>query len=190
MTTLLTQVLLIAFMAYSTAQSCSFCPGNKKPGNPNLVIKINGLGPVTCNDLVIKYSTSNTNCDSIDDPALKFVCRCPGVKAGPCHGICDGGEIITNPTNSVVEGGDNCFILDQRIKGRLYETTCPIFNSDFQDYCGCLLPPTAAPTVKVIHNMGATDNKGMGKNMPPGRKLRVGGLDESFPPHAARGLTM
>ena len=195
MTILLTPVLLIAFMASSTAQSCSFCPGNKKPRNPDLILYQYFLGTVTCNDLVIRYSTSSTNCDSIDNPAFKFVCGCPGVKAGPCYGICDAGEIVTNPTNELFDGNyyTNCFVFDQRIKGSFYDTTCPDIDSGNQNLCGCLLPPTAAPAVKGIHTMGATggtDNQGMGKNMSSGRKLRVGGLEENFPPRAARGLTM
>jgi hypothetical protein len=191
MTTLLTQVLLIAFMAYSTAQRCSFCPGKKKPRNPNLVL-FQSEGPVTCKDLVIKYSTFNTNCDSIGDPAYKFVCGCPGVKAGPCNGMCDAGEIITNPTSEFFfdDYESTCFIFDQRIKGGLFDTTCPDINPDNQEYCGCKLPPTAAPAVKVIGNMGATGNQGMGNNMLGGRKLKVGRLEEIFPPRAARGLAM
>ena len=197
MTLLLTQVLLIAFVAYSTALSCSFCPGNKKPKNPNLVLFVDQGGPVTCNDLVIEYPTSSTNCDSILDPGYKFVCGCPGVKAGPCHGICDAGEIITNPTNYLDDDDGlfgnyytDCFIRDQLVKGRYYENTCPDFSPNFQAYCGCKLPPTAAPAVKGNHNMGGTGNQGMGNNMSAGRKLREGRVEENFPPRAARGLAM
>ena len=195
MAILLTQGLLIAFMAYSTAQRCSFCPGKKKPRSPNLFLYRGDVGPVTCNDLVIKYSTLNTNCDSIADPALKFVCGCSGVKAGPCYGMCDAGEIVTNPTSEYEDDYyySNCFIFDQLIKAELNGITCPIIGPDTQEYCGCRMPPTAAPAVKVIHNMGdsgGTDTKGMGKNMLSGRKLRVGGLENSLPPHAAHGLAM
>ena len=175
-----------------TAQSCSFCPGNKKPRNPDLFLFRSGRDQVTCNDLVIEYSTSNINdCGSIADPAFKFVCGCPGVKAGPCYGMCNAGEIVTNPTYGYDDEyyTSSCFIFDQRIKGGLYDSTCPDIDSGNQDYCGCKLPPTAAPTVKVIHNMVTTGNNGMGNNMSAGRKLRVGGLEDSFPPRAARGLT-
>ena len=191
MTLLLTQVLLITFIAYSTAQSCSFCPGNKKPKNPNLVL-FDAEGPVTCNDLVIEYSTFSTNCDLIEDPAFKFVCGCPGVKAGPCHGMCDAGEIVTNPTVAFNDMyyTSTCFIYDQRIKGGLFDTFCPDIDLEAQSFCGCQLPPTAAPAVKGNHNMGGTGNQGMGNNMSAGRKLREGRVEENFPPRAARGLAM
>ena len=187
MTTLLARLLLIAFVAIASARKCTLCPHGEKPRNGN-VVAVQGEGPLTCKDIAQEILDNPPEvCSTPFDNAFQFVCGCPGVKAGPCPGICETGSVLSEPEQATPLYGITCLVADQILRGSPGDLDCPDFsNSGIAAVCQC--------KVKVAHspnNMGGSGNQGAGMmGMSAGRKLRVGGLEEHFPPRAARGLVM
>jgi hypothetical protein len=209
MTTLVVPVLLIAFVAIATAQSCTFCPDNGVPLYGDLFLYKDETGPVTCEEIVQDFiNEPPEDCTSTSADSFKFACGCPGVESGPCSGICDIGSIVTLPELVVGFFGTTCFVFDQLIKGEPNATNCPdLGGSDIKSLCGCELAPTVSQADFTNSFVGGgkggegddrggggggADNKGMGMmmTMPSGRQLRLSGLEKRFPRRTARGLAM
>jgi hypothetical protein len=192
MTTLLARVLLtLAFVTIASAETCTLCPNGEKPRNGNTVVFEDETGLVTCKELakeIIANSDDDDTCDDNFDHAIQVVCGCPKVKAGSCPGICKTGFILAQPNKPVYDfDGATCAVVDQQFRG-IPGNTCGanLAKSGIDETCEC------KEKVKPGQNMGGgAGNAGTGMNgMAGGRKLRLGGLEEHFPPRAARGLAM
>ena len=190
MTTILVRVLLtLAFVAITSAKICTLCPKGGKPRNGNaLLFEGQDAGIlVTCNELA-KEIITNSDGEFCDDPfahAFQVVCGCPGVKAGPCPGICSAGFTLAEPSVLADDfDGLTCSVADQFLRGTPGDTCgTTLARNDKLLICVC------KEKVKPSQNMGG--GAGMGMNgMAGGRKLRFGGLEERFTPRVARGLAM
>ena len=74
MATLLIQVLFIAFLATSSAQTCTFCPTRQPLSNGNLVIHTENGTPFTCNDAVEEVTSMQPGmCVSQFEEAYTFL---------------------------------------------------------------------------------------------------------------------
>ena len=197
MTNLLARLLLITFVAIASGQTCTFCPGGEDPRNGNLFVYVLNDVPLTCQDIAQDVlDNPPLVCSSPYANAAQLFCGCLGIKPGPCPGICVKGSVLTNPNQVTNFFGTSCALVDQLFKGTPGDTICPglgIFN--FNEVCRCEVKATRNPSPNNMggNNMGGnggTGNQGTGMSMPAGRQLRVGGLEEDFPPRAARGLAM
>jgi hypothetical protein len=193
MTTLLARVLLtLAFVTIASAETCTLCPNGEKPRNGNAIVFEDGTDLVTCKEFakeIIANSDDDDTCDDNFDHAIQVVCGCPKVKAGSCPGICKTGFILAEPNLPTDEfEGLTCSVVDQLFRGKPGETICEtdLARNNIEVVCKC------KEKVKPGQNMGGgAGNAGTGMNgMAGGRKLRFGGLEEHFPPRAARGLAM
>ena len=141
MTTLLSLALLIAFVATVLAQNCSLCPDNKLPLNGDLVLLDNFGVTFTCNDAVEEMKNASVEeCKNFYDAGNAFRCGCPGVEAGPCHGLCLDGSNVPSPERETDSNGTTCAVLDQRIKAIRNESLCAQeahFNANARSICGC-----------------------------------------------------
>ena len=196
MTDLLARLLLITFMAIASAQTCTLCPGGENPRNGDLFVYLLNNVALTCNDIA-KDVLENPPlvCSSPYANAAQLFCGCLGVKPGPCPGICVEGSVLANPNQPTDLFGISCLFVDQLLKGSPGDTICPgigIFN--FKEVCICKAKPTRNPSPNNMGGgmggNGGAGNQGTGMSMPAGRQLRTGGLEEDFPPRAARGLAM
>ena len=177
-------------MAIASAQTCTLCPNEKKPRNGNTIIFHDGTELETCKELA-KDIIEDLDGDACGvDPfarAIQVVCGCPGVKAGPCPGICGAGFTLAEPSALAINyGGLTCSVVDQFFRGIPGETICgsePANRMLEEAFCVC------KEKVKPGQNMGGGAGTGM-NGMAGGRKLRLGDLEERFPPRAARGLAM
>ena len=196
MTTLLARVLLtLTFVDIASAQTCTLCPNGEKPRNGHTVVIQAVTNPVTCKELaqeIIDNSNDEFCVDSLVH-AFQSVCGCPGIKAGSCPGICNSGQFLAEPDLGTPSDGLTCSVVDQFLRGTPGDTICPGVGGDPKVFCTC--------KVKVTHgqNMGGggvggnegAGNQGTGMmGMTDGRQRRLGGLEEHFPPRAARGLAM
>ena len=194
MTTLLARVLLtlvVVAIAPAVPETCTLCPNEKKPRNGNAVVFPDETGLVTCNEFAKEIITNSDGefCDDSFAHAYQVVCGCPGVKAGPCPGICETGNILATPNVPTPYWGFTCSVIDQIIRGTPGDTSCPGIGVDPTDYCTCKVK------VKPGQNMGSgvegNGGAGTGMNgMAGGRQRRLGGVEERFPPRSARGLAM
>ena len=180
MTTLLALLLLIAFVANASAQRCTLCPKGEKPRKGDLVVAKDERGLVTCKDVARDIAKNPPEiCASPFNNAFQVVCGCPGVKPGPCLGICESGSVLTKPNQITMLSGLTCLVVDQIFRESIGGNCDPgIGYSSIEKDCPCMDKMTPSP-----NNMG-----GMGK--PGGRQLRLGGLEENVPPRAARGIAM
>jgi hypothetical protein len=180
MTTLLARFLLIAFVANASSQRCTLCPNGEKPRNGDLVVVKDQRGLVTCNDEAREIAKSPPEfCASPFNNALQVVCGCPGVKPGPCPGICETGSVLTKPNKVTMLSGFTCLVVDQIFREPI-GANCDsgIGYNGIEADCPCKVKMAHSPI-----NMG-----GMG--MSGGRQLRSGDFEENFPPRAARGSVM
>ena len=190
MTTLLARVLLtLAFLAIAFAETCTLCPNGEKPDNGNTVVYQYGTDPQTCTELAKQIiADSVTNCGTVVFHAYQVVCGCPKVKAGSCPGICNTGFTLAKPDLGTDLGSLTCSVVDQILRGKPGDTSCDtgLANGGIKNICACNVKGNPG------QNMGGgAGNPGTGmKGMSGGRQLRLGGLEERFPPRAARGLAM
>ena len=115
-----------------------------------------------------------------------------GIKAGHCPGICNTGFILDQP-NLIVSLFDllTCTVVDQCFRGIPGDSNCDtnLAESGIKEVCMCKAKVT--PSQNMGGDMGGNGGAGMGMmGMSGGRKLRISGLEERFPPRAARGLGM
>ena len=195
MTTLLARLLLIAFVAIASAQTCIICPNGEIPRNGNLVLYEDKSGfPVTCNDLVQYFMNGAGYCATFYVHAYQVVCGCPKAKAGSCPGICETGSILSKPQAITQPNGDTCLLVDQILRGAPGDLNCDTSypKSGIGNYCPCKGKMAAhTPNNMDGGGNGGAGNQGMGTmSMSAGRQLRFGGLEEHFLPHAARGFAM
>ena len=107
MMTFLSLALLTAFSATVLAQDCSFCPGGELPLNGDLVVVESSGVSLTCNDGVeLVKNNSVDECNFFFNLGYAFLCRCPGVEAGPCPGLCPDGSNVTSPDLVIDVFGD------------------------------------------------------------------------------------
>ena len=195
MTTLLARVLLsLAFVAIASAQTCPLCPNGGNPGNGNAVLFDDGIDSLTCEEVSLMGISPAVDGSCADSfaYAIQSLCKCPGVKAGSCPGICRPGFILAQPDQGTELFGITCSVFDQFLRGEPGDTTCDagMASSGFKGICKCKVK------VKPDQNMGGGGVGGNGgagtgmMGMSGGRQRRLGGLEEHFPPRAARGLAM
>ena len=192
MTTLLAR-LLIAFVGIVSSQACTLCPNGGKLSNGNLIVyqDENGI-PVTCNDVVQDLILNPDNCNAPDYHAFQVVCGCPTSKAGSCLGVCETGKFLIKPNQISPPFGYTCLVVDQILRGSPGDLDCDTSypTSDLEVNCPCKSKVTQSP-INLGSGNGGAGNQGMGMmSMSAGRQLRYGGLEEYFPPRAARGLAM
>lgn len=172
-------------MAIASAQPCNLCPQGEPPHNGNLVVYQIGDIPTTCNDiaqLVIGFSPEL--CVSEYAYAVQYICGCVGVKPGRCPGICESGSVLTIPDQPTALLGATCRAINQYLKGKPGDTTCPdIVSFNYKEVCLCKAKVPQSP-----NNMGGGGGGMIG--MSGRRQLRNGGFEEHFLPHAACGLAM
>ena len=182
MMNLLAQLLLIAFMAVASAQTCTLCPKGEPPRFGNVAVyELDGV-LLTCKAIAQDIlDNPPVICGTYDAYAAQSMCGCRGVKPGSCPGICATGSFLTKPDQLIDPVGFTCLLVDQFLRGEPGDTTCPVIGGiNYKDVCICKAKATPSP-----NNMG---NGGM-MGMSSGRKLR-NGLEEHFPLRSARGLTM
>ena len=182
MMNLLARLLLITFMAITSAQTCPICPQGEPPSNSNVVVYQHNDVLWTCKAIAKEFiNYPSEDCNGEYDYALQYICGCRGAMSGPCPGICPTGSVLTNPKQITDFIGSTCLAFDQVLKGKPGAATCPKFSSfNYKEVCTC--------KVKVIPS---SNNMGGGiMGMSSGFQLRNGGLDENFPPRSAHGLTM
>ena len=194
MTTLLARVLLtLAFLVVASAQACTLCPDGKEPPNGDVFLFDDGIDLVTCTKLAkIFIASPAESCNDFLKHAYQVVCGCPGIKAGHCPGICNTGFILDQP-NLIVSLFDllTCSVVDQCFRGIPGDSNCDtnLAESGIKEVCMCKAKVT--PSQNMGGDMGGNGGAGMGMmGMSGGRKLRISGLEERFPPRAARGLGM
>ena len=183
MTNLLAQLLLITFMAITSAQTCTLCPEGEPPRNGDVAV-------YQLNDVLLSCKTIAQDllenppviCDSEYLYAVQNICGCCGVKSGTCPGICATGSVLTNPAQVTNLLGGTCLGVNQFLKGKPGATTCPDISAfNYKEVCTCKVKVTPSP-----NNMGGGGMMGMSS----GCQLRNGGLEEYFPPRSTRGLSM
>ena len=180
MTNLLARLLLIAFMATASAKTCTLCPKGEPPRFGNVVVFQFNDVPLTCK-AIAKDILDNPPVVCEFDFAIQSICGCRGVKSGSCPGICATGSYLTKPDQGTDLFGATCLLIDQYLRGKPGDTTCPVVDAiDYEEVCPCKVKATPSP-----NNMG---NGGM-MGMSTGRQLR-NGLEEHVPLRSARGLTM
>ena len=83
--------------------------------------------------------------------AIQSLCKCPGVKAGSCPGICCNGFILAQPDLGTELLGITCVVFDQYLRGIPCDTTCDpgLASNGFKDICKCKVK------VKPGQNMGS-----------------------------------
>ena len=83
MTTLLARVLLFAFVAFASAQTCPLCPNGGNPGNGNAVLFDDGIDSLTCEEVSLMGISPAVDGSCADSfaYAIQSLCKCPGVKA-------------------------------------------------------------------------------------------------------------
>ena len=195
MTILLKWLLLIAFVAIASAETCTLCPNGETPRNGKVVVFQDKSGfLVTCKDLVQYFLSDSGFCATPYVYYFQVVCRCPRIKAGPCPGICEAGQILSKPDQITPPFGDTCLLVDQILRGAPGDLNCDTSypKSGIGNYCPCKGKMAAhTPNNMDGGGNGGAGNQGMGTmSMSAGRQLRFGGLEEHFLPHAARGFAM
>jgi hypothetical protein len=195
MTTLLAHVLLtLAFVAIATAETCPLYPNGKKLHNGNAVMFQVGTEAMTCTESVQEgISTSD---GIFGDPlthAFQVICRCPRVKAGSCPGICNTGFILAEPNGGSELFGITCSVLNQLLRGIPGDTTCDtdLSISGIRQFCKCKVKVPNGQNMGGGGGVGGNGGAGTGiMGMSGGCKLRLGGLEEHFPPRSTCGLAM
>ena len=177
------RLLLIASMAIASAKTCTLCPKGEPPRYGNVAVYQLDDALVTCKAIAQEILDNPSEiCDAEYSYAVRSICGCRGVKSGSCPGICATGSILTKPDQVTDVFGGTCLVVDQILRGKPGDTTCPdISMFNYKEVCLCKVKATPSP-----NNM---DNGGM-MSMTSGRQLRNDGLKEHFPLHSARGLTM